>query len=53
MNTEEVRNHDRRFSGDPPRMLTCLAGCREESGKNTRDTRIGGVDIRFAHGLCD
>jgi hypothetical protein len=42
MNTEEVRNHDRRFSGDPPRTLTCLAGCHEESGENTRDTRIGG-----------
>ena len=33
MNMEEVRNHDRRFSGDPPRKLTCLVGSHEESGK--------------------
>jgi len=33
MNTEDVRNHDRRFSGDPPRKLTFLKGSHQESGE--------------------
>jgi hypothetical protein len=50
MNTEEVRNHDRRFSGDPPRKLTYLV--TKNQGKYKRYQNWW-VDILFAHGLSD
>jgi hypothetical protein len=59
MNTEEVRNHDRRFSGDPPRKLTCLAGCHEESGKIQEIPELVGRhtlrswDGRLTQPVCD
>ena len=50
MNVEEVRNHDRRFSGDPPRKLTCLS----RRIRKIQEMPELVVDILFSHhGLSD